>query len=113
MKIKLLSISLLLVVGCSTNPNSMRSNSPDVQHSSVKSPKEIALCVADKWETLSVVNQREISNGYSLTASLNGKLHYLADIKSTGKATTTKAYKFMSMSVGTNPYFSAVSDCQI
>ena len=114
MKNKLLSIStLILIVGCSTNPNSMRSNSPDALHSSVKSPKEIALCVANKWETHSVVNQREISEGYSLTASLSGNLHYLADIKSNGKSTVTKAYKFMSMSVGADPYLTAVSECQI
>ena len=52
MKIRLLSIStLLLIVGCSTAPNSMRSHSPDVVQSSVKTPQEIALCVADKWES--------------------------------------------------------------
>jgi len=114
MKTTLLSIStVLFIVGCSTNPNSMRSNSPDVVHSSVKTPKEIALCVADKWENFGVVNQREVSGGLSLTASLSGNLHYLADIKTNGKATVTKAYKFMSMTVGADPYFKAVSDCQI
>ena len=113
MNIKLLSIAtLLLISGCSTNPNSMRSNSPDALHSSVKSPKEVSLCVANKWETFGVVNQRDISNGISLSASLNGNLHYLADITLNGKSTVTKAYKFMSMSIGADPYLQAVSECQ-
>jgi hypothetical protein len=110
----LLCISLLiLIAGCSANPNSMRSNSPDALHSSVKSPKEISLCVANKWETFGVVNQRDILNGVSLSASLNGNLHYLADITSNGNSTVTKAYKFMSMSIGADPYLQAVSECQI
>ncbi|MBA6392417.1 hypothetical protein H4J38_16740 [Colwellia sp. BRX10-3] len=113
MKKVLSTLTVLLLAGCSTNPNSMRSNSPDVIHSSVKSSKEIAICIADKWETFGVVNQREISGGFSLTASLSGNLHYLADIKSNGDATVTKAYKFMAMSVGADPYFKAISDCQI
>jgi hypothetical protein len=114
MKIKLIPIStLLLIVGCSTNPNNMRSNSPDALHSSIKSPKEISLCVANKWETFGVVNQRDVSNGVSLSASLNGNLHYLADITSNGKSSVTKAYKFMSMSIGADPYLTAVSECQI
>jgi hypothetical protein len=114
MKINLLSVSsLIFIVGCSTNPNSMRSNSPDALHSSVKSPKQIALCVANKWETFGVVNQREIAEGISLTSSLSGNLHYLADIKSDGRVTITKAYKFMAMSIGADPYLSAVSECQI
>lgn len=114
MKTKLLFTStLLFIAGCSTSPNSMRSNSPDVVHSSVKPPKEIALCIADKWEHFGVVNQRDISGGVSLTSSSSGNLHYLADIKSNGEATVTRAYKFMSISVGADPYFTAVSDCQI
>ena len=114
MKINLLPIlSLMLIAGCSTNPNSMRNNSPDAIHSSVKTPKEIALCIANKWETFGVVNQRDVSNGISLSSSLNGSLHYLADITSDGKSTVTKAYKFMSISIGANPYLKAVSECQI
>jgi len=114
MKIRLISIStLLFIAACSTNPNSMRSNSPDALHSSVKSPKEISICVANKWETFGVVNQRDTSNGVSLSASLNGNLHYLADITSNGKSTVTKAYKFMSMSIGADPYLQAVSECQV
>jgi len=114
MKIKLLSLStLLFIAGCSTNPNSMRSNSPDALHSSIKKPKEISICVANKWETFGVVNQRDILSGVSLSASLNGNLHYLADITTNGKSTVTKAYKFMSMSIGADPYLRAVSECQI
>ncbi len=114
MKINLLYVSsLIFIVGCSTNPNSMRSNSPDALHSSVKSPKEISLCVANKWETFGVVNQRDLSNNISLSSSLNGDLHYLVDITSNGKSTITKAYKFMSMSIGADPYLKAVSECQI
>ena len=114
MKIKLLSIlPLILIVGCSTNPNSMRSNSPDALHSSFKNPKEIALCVGNKWESFGIVNQREISGGLSLTASLSGKLHYLTDIKSDGNTTITTAYKFMVISVGADPYLTAITECQL
>lgn len=105
--------TLLLIVGCSITPNSMRTNSLDAVHSSVKTPQAIALCVAAKWEGFGVVNQRKISDGISLIASLSGNLHYLVDITSKGTDSVTKAYKFMSISIGVDPYFKAMSNCQI
>ena len=59
------------------------------------------------------LSQRNIPDGVSLTASSSGNLHYLADFKSKGDLSVTKAYKFMSISVGSDPFFTAMSDCQI
>ena len=112
-KYVLSTIALLAITGCSTSPNNMRASSPDAVHSSANSPKEIAICIVEKWEDFGTVNQRESKLGYSVTSTINGKLHYLVDIEKKDNFSITKAYSFMMMSIGEDPLLAAVSNCQI
>lgn len=108
-----LSLLVLFVTGCSTTPSAMRTQAPDVIEVSQKNSKDIAICIAEKWEQHGVVNQRETNKGYSLTATVLGKLHYLADIEENQGKTTIKAYKYLQYSPAKNPLLSAVTECQI
>ncbi len=109
-----LGVSVLLS-SCVATPSKMRRSAPDVVHSSQKTPKEVAVCIADKWENWGTVNQRETQNGYSLTAGPQGKLHYLTDIEETETGSRTKVYKFhkiLMAYVGTDPYYGSAALCQ-
>ena len=103
-----------LLVGCSAIPNLMRARAPDMVHTSSKTPREISICIAKKWENYAMVNQSETENGYSLTATSNadGSLENLVDIENDQQYTVTKVYKFMYKSIGPNPFFTAVASCQ-
>ncbi len=108
------AIALLVITGCSsTTPKNMRDSSPDAVHSSAKSPREIAICIAEKWEESGTVNQRESKLGYSVSKTTNGYLHYLVDIERKDTFSITKAYKFGVISFGSDPSLDAVSNCQL
>ncbi|QYJ98737.1 hypothetical protein K0J45_05715 [Shewanella alkalitolerans] len=106
------SFILFSIIGCTTNPNQMRSGTPESVNSSYKSPKDVAICISNNWESHGVVNQRELANGYSVSLSFGGNLHYLADIAKNSTGSITKSYKFMSIAIGGDPYLSAVTECQ-
>ncbi|MFC1520522.1 hypothetical protein ACFL6Z_12530 [Pseudomonadota bacterium] len=114
MKKLILSASLLLIIsGCSTTPGEMRTNTPHVLEYSDKAAKSITICIADKWGQSGVVNQRESSDGYSLTFTSNGKLLYLADIEKNGDKTVTKVYKYLQYLSDPNQMLIAAKECQI
>lgn len=104
---------LMILAGCSTTPSRMRNGTLSAVHTSTKSAKDIAICIAENWESYGTANQHETKNGYSVSANLGGKLHYLADIETHENAQKTKAYKFMSVALfGPDPFFKTVADCQ-
>lgn len=106
------SLSLLILSGCSTTPNQMRDSGPHEVHTSFKEPKDVFLCVADAWEDYLVVNSRETADGYSMTGLLDGDLKYMADIDKTEQGSSTKLYKFMSVAIGRDYYFGSAAKCQ-
>ena len=108
----IVSALVLLLAGCSTSPNNMRKSGPDEVHTSFKDAKQVALCIGGSWEDLAVVSSRETEKGYSVTGLLRGKLHYLADIDNHESGSQTKLYKFMSHSIGRDPFFGGAAECQ-
>lgn len=123
MKKPLCTIALLSVTalsGCSLSPGELRAKySPDVVHTSAKHSKEIAMCVADKWENSNVIGAsvrvsfRPTSFGYTVSKYLCDELHYLIDITDTSTGTQTKAWRYKVMSLGRDSNMSAISDCQL
>lgn len=112
-------VSIFLLSACSTTPQAMRQDAPIVVHTSNKDPKAIAICIANKWENTRVlgggldVDFRPTENGYTVMQQLSGKLHYLVDIESTQQGTLTKLYKYMVLSIGTDPSVASVAGCQL
>lgn len=118
-RVSIVIVSIFMLSACSTTPQAMRTDAPIVVHTSNKDPKAIAICIADKWENTRVlgggldVDFRPTEKGYTVMKKLSGKLHYLADIESTQQGSLTKLYKFMVMSLGTDPAVASVAGCQL
>ncbi len=116
-------VTMLLLsslIGCSSlTPKDLRGSTPDAVHSSVKPPKQIALCIADVWENTNLfggsvgVNMRETSFGYTVSMNFSGHLTYLADISTTSTGSATKLFKGRGISLGEDPTVSAVTNCQL
>ncbi len=105
-------LTAVVLVGCTTNPNAMRKSTPEVIYSTKGDAKDIAICIADGWETYGVVNQRATKNGYSMTLAIGGKLYYLADIEQDEDGITkTKGYKYRIYSLGKHPAFVTIAEC--
>ncbi len=111
---------LSTLIGCSSlTPRDLRGNTPDAVHSSAKQPKQIALCIADVWENTNLfggsvnVNMRETTNGYTVSMSFSGNLHYLADISKTSTGSATKLFTGKVLSLGENKTVSEVTNCQL
>jgi len=116
-------VALLLIsslIGCSSlTPRDLRGNTPDAVHSSVKQPKQVALCIADIWENTNLfggsvgVNMRETATGYTVSMSYSGNLHYLVDISKTSTGSVTKLFTGKIISFGENKSVSEVTNCQL
>ena len=103
----LLSVAL---VGCAT-PNDLRQKAPDLQLNSAKSAKDVAMCIADKWENADYaipVSMRETSTGYTLLTYHQGNTPYMCDIKNVGSGSQTSFYYTL---IASRPG-EAVKDCQ-
>lgn len=123
MKNTFLLITIILLTGCAT-PADRRSSPPDIVTSSKISAKEVAICIADKWEdtkpfgmfTSPQVNTSLKSNGYSITAINIGGFGNtmtiaLADVTENQLESITKYFKMWGGGLG--DYDKAVQDCQL
>ncbi len=91
---KALIVAVLVIglAGCAT-PNDVRKSAPELQLTSTKTPKQVASCIADKWEDAKLlVRSRETERGYALTVMINDVLCYLADVVGSADKTSTKYY---------------------
>lgn len=111
--ILLATIATITFVGCSTTPNELREDMPGETHISRKAPKEITLCIADRWEDYGVVNTRETRTGYAISAFLSdGKLRYLADVEVEKEVTVTRLYRWRVLPIGRDEMFRFAETCQ-
>jgi len=113
-------IFILSLLGCSSlTPRDLRGKTPNAVHSSVKQPKQVALCIADVWENTNLfggnvnVNMRETAFGYTVSMSLSDNLAYLVDISGTAIGSTTKLFTGRVISLGENKTISEVTNCQL
>ncbi len=109
----------------------MRAKAPSQVFSSQQDAKQVASCVADKWDSWvnrfsdwGVVKLEETEQGYSISALKYGPdpddgsgpkpttINYLADVENESSGSVTKLYQFMSLNLGKNPFFTAVEECQ-
>ncbi|QWD91628.1 hypothetical protein [Polynucleobacter sp. MWH-Braz-FAM2G] len=112
----LAAISILFaLVGCAT-PAELRSQKPLLDLKSTKPAKDVAICIADKWEGLGgfggalTVNMRVTTSGYVVSLPLNGQTGMLVDIDNDGTGSTTKYYKGLVLLE--QKLVQAIKDCQ-
>jgi hypothetical protein len=111
-----------LLTGCAT-PSDRRQNLPDLDLVSKKTAKQVALCIADRWEntkpfmafTSPPINTSMKLDGYSITATNINHLGgtstiILADVTEMQLESSTKYYKMSGGGFGA--YDEAVIQCQ-
>ncbi|MBD1571296.1 MULTISPECIES: hypothetical protein [Aliivibrio] len=98
MKKLILISTVLLLAGCAATPEKLRQSEPDLLLESTNDSKQVADCIAEKWESLDyliyspVVNYRVKDSGYQITHYIDGELTYLADIKTTSAGSKVQVY---------------------
>ncbi|WP_155890832.1 hypothetical protein [Desulfuromonas sp. TF] len=119
-KFLILTVSIIIMSACSPTPKAMRLDAPVSVYTSNKEPKDIAICITEKWENTRViggsldVDFHPTENGYCITQKISGKLYYLADIENSQNGSLTKLYKWnMVMSIGENTSIVGVAECQL
>lgn len=89
--------------GCTTSPVELMRTTPDLVHTSAKSPQLVARCIDSKWEDARVlrgsnhVDTKEVDTGIRVTQRLGGDLHFVALVAAheTGSQTRLWTYKTM------------------
>ncbi len=111
------TIAAFAVTGCST-PATLRNSTPDIELSSVRMAKDVAICITDRWENGAgslgatvPVNMRESARGYTvLWLNGTGGAGMLADVDSAGAGSRTRYYRGGVLGAGT--FESSLRDCQ-
>lgn len=130
-KLIILTVAALSIAACTSSPNEMRSKTPSQVFSSQQDAKQVASCVAGKWETRvnrfsdwGVVKLEETATGYSVSALKYGPdlddgsarkpttVNYLVDVENKNSGSVSKLYLFLSLNLGANPFAAAVEECQ-
>jgi len=122
MRIIIASILIALLAACAT-PADRRSQRPDLNLFSEKSAKEVAICIADKWENSKPffalssipVSTSMKPNGYAITATTtatagNTNTIALVDIIEIDNQVQIKYYRQSASGLG--DYDDAVTACQ-
>jgi hypothetical protein len=112
-----LLLAAVLVAGCAT-PADMRARKPDFEAHSNRSAKEIAICVADRWENSGPfggsipVTLRPTETGFTVSwrNEVLGHTGMLVDIDEVSSGTRTRFFK--SAVLGEEKYLVAVQECQ-
>jgi hypothetical protein len=119
----LFSLFVAIALSSCATPADRRINLPDIVTSSKKSAKEVAICIAEKWENTKPfmgfssppVNTTLKLNGYSITATATNLVGStstvaLADVTENQLESTTKYYKMGGGGFG--DYDQVVKECQ-
>lgn len=109
----------VLIAGCAT-PIDMRKLTPELDLTSSKTAKAVALCIADRWENTTVmessfpISMRPTNEGYTIKATVEDILQQwtrlLADVNDGPNGSTTRYYKNGMLGVGS--FDQAVKYCQ-
>ena len=121
-----LLLSLFIAIGLSgcATPSDLRKKTPSLDMTSKRTAKEVALCIAEKWENTKPfmslssppVNTNIRSNGYSIIvtniALASSNAVALADVTEIEMASATRYYKLWGSGSGYGDYDQAVIECQ-
>lgn len=112
-----------VLIGCATKPNELSQKSPEVKFESLKSSKQIAECIVDKWQYspfASVVSgtltSRITPKGYAVIQNAQGGLvadpEFVADIHELPIGSETIYHTAHPNGTGYSYYQDSVKQCQ-
>ena len=120
---RIIILLITIVVAACASPAERRNQAPNLDLSSSKSAKDVAICIAEKWENTRPfmalssppVNTNIRAQGFSITVTDTNRMGStntiaLADISEKQAASDTKYYKMAGGGFG--DYDDAVKQCQ-
>ena len=108
---------LVGLAGCAT-PSAMRSSTAAIDMTSKRPAKDVAICVADRWEnvgllgTTTAVSMRPTRTGYTVAFrnEQTGHTQLLTDVDETAEGSRTRYFK--NFVLGEGGFDKAVQECQ-
>jgi hypothetical protein len=126
--IKLSAVSLLpfsaalvaiVLVGCATKPNDLSQKPPAIKFVSLKSSKQIAECIVEKWQHIPFTGpllSGTTPKGHTVIQNANGGVGgdpaFIADINDTATGTETIFYTYHPFENSSSYYRDSVKECQ-
>jgi hypothetical protein len=105
--------------GCATKPDELRQKSPETKLVSLKSSKQIAECIVDKWQHVpfsGALTSRTTPKGYTIIQNANGGIGadpaFVSDINDTPTGTEIIFYTYHPFENSTSYYLYSVMECQ-
>lgn len=109
---------MMLTTACAPTPATIRTFAPDAVYTSKKKAHEVAACIANKWKINDVlgggltVSSLQTENVCTVSLQIHNKLHFLVDIEDEEGGSSTKFYKYMTLSLGKDRKIEIVKECQ-
>jgi uncharacterized lipoprotein YajG len=113
MRILIGAVAVILLAGC-VSPSDLRNNTPTVNATTKKDPKQYAVCVFPKWQDArSEATMSETENGYRLVIGAMQLTDELLEIKKTPSGSSAIYYQRMAWmpGVGRTALKAAVRNC--
>jgi hypothetical protein len=125
--IKLFAVSLLpfsaalmaiVLIGCATKPNELRQKPPAIKFVSLKSSKQIAECIAEKWQYVPFTGpliSRTTPKGYTIIQYANGGVGapaFVSDINDIPTGTESIFYTYYPFRDSSSYFQDSVKECQ-
>ena len=109
----------IVLIGCATKPDELRQKSPDIKFVSLKSSKQIAECIVDKWQHVpftGALTSRTTPKVYTIIQNANGGIGadpaFVSDIYDTPTGTEIIFYTYHPFENSASYYQDSVKECQ-
>jgi hypothetical protein len=113
------ALATIVLLGCATKPDQFRQKPPEIKFVSLKSSKQIAECIVDKWQHVPFAGpliSRTNPNGYTIIQNSNGGIGadpaFISDINDIPAGTETMFYAYPPFGNGSSYFQDSVKECQ-
>lgn len=109
----------IVLLGCATKPNELRQKPTEIKFVSLKSSKQIAECIVEKWQHVPFTGplmSRTTPKGYSIIQNANGGVGadpaFISDINDIPTGTETIFYTYYPFGNSSSYFRDSVKECQ-
>jgi hypothetical protein len=111
----------IALIGCATKPNELRQKPPEIRFVSLKSSKQVAECILDKWQytpsrNTGALTSRTTPKGYTIIQNANGGVGadpaFISEINDIATGTETIFYTYHPFENSSSYYQDSVKECQ-
>ena len=113
----------IVLIGCATKPKELQQKPPEIKFVSLKSSKQIAECIVDKWQYApfssvftGMLISRTTPKGYTVIQNANGGLaadpEFISDINDIPTGTETIFITYHPFENSASYFQDSVKECQ-